>query len=126
MCLHVQEAEIYHSPTSTESPEKIYASPSGEWYSEYPLRKSLLPASAKKFKDNIEALSSHSSDPKFYDWDPIGKPDEIAAWCAEYERGQKREMAKCSRLGIEGIHQVLLLLQAHSSLQSLKNSWQKS
>ena len=35
MCLHVQEAETYHSPTSTESPEKIYASPSGEWYSEY-------------------------------------------------------------------------------------------
>jgi hypothetical protein len=33
----------------------------------------------------------------------IGKtPDEIAAWCVEFERGQRSEMAKRRRLGVEG------------------------
>jgi hypothetical protein len=55
-----------------------------------PPRKSLSPATAKKLNEEMGALSSHSSDPEVNDWDPIGKtPKEIAAWCAEFERGQK-------------------------------------
>ncbi len=50
-------------------------------------------------------MSSHSSDPEFNVWDPIGKtPKEIVACYVENERCQKREMAKRSLLGIEGIH----------------------
>ncbi len=56
--------KIYHSPSSRESPEKIYASPSEKWYSESTLRKSLLPAIVKKINEEMEALSSHSSDPE--------------------------------------------------------------
>ena len=98
----VQE-EIYHSPSSRESPEKIYASPSGEWYSESPPRKSLSPATVKKINEEIEALSSHSSDPECNDWDHTGKtPDEIAEWCVDYERDQRSEMAKRQRQGIDG------------------------
>jgi hypothetical protein len=41
--------------------------------------------------------------PECSDWDPTGKtPDEIAAWCADYERDQKGEMAKRWRRGIDG------------------------
>jgi hypothetical protein len=98
-CSHVQEAEVYHSPTSMESPEKIYTYPSEEWYSESSPRKSPSPATTKKLNKEIAALTSHSSDPKVNDWDPIRTtPDEIAAWCAEYERGQRGEMAKRRRL----------------------------
>jgi hypothetical protein len=96
------QAEIYQSPSSRESPEKIYASPSEEWYSESPLRKSLSPATVKKINEEIEALSSHSSDPECNVWDPTGKtPDEIAAWCADYERDQRSKMAKRRRQGID-------------------------
>jgi hypothetical protein len=90
----LEQDEIYRSPSSRESPEKIYASPSEEWYSESPPRKSLSPVTVKKINEEIEAVSSHSSDPECNDWDPTGKtPDEIAAWCANYERGQRSEMA---------------------------------
>jgi hypothetical protein len=86
--------EIYHSPSSREKPEEIYASPSEEWYSESPLRKSLSPATVKKINEEIEAVSS----PECNDWDPTGKtPDEIAAWCANYERESRIEMAKRRR-----------------------------
>ena len=82
---------LYHSPSSRESPEKIYASPSydsDELNSESPPRKSLSPATKKRHNDELEAdidaLSSHSSDPELFD--PISKtPEVIAAWCAEYE-----------------------------------------
>jgi hypothetical protein len=92
------QAELYHSSSSRESPEKIYASPSEEWYSESPLRKSLSPATVKKMNKEMEAVSSSEYD----HWDPTGKtPDEIAAWCADYERYQRSEMAKRRRRGIE-------------------------
>jgi hypothetical protein len=49
-----------------ESPEKAYASRSEEeWYSESPRRKSLSLATVKKMNEEMEALSSHSSDPEF-------------------------------------------------------------
>ena len=104
----IEQDEVYHSPSSRESPEKIYATPSEEeWYSESPPRKSLSPAAVKKFNEEIEALSSHSSDPECNDWNPIGKiPDEIAAWCAESQRCQRSAMTKHSRLGVEGKLQV--------------------
>jgi hypothetical protein len=71
--------------------------------SESPPHKSLSPATVKKINEEIEALSSHSSDPECNDWDPTGKtPDEIAAWCANYERSQRSEMAKRRRGCIEG------------------------
>ena len=69
----------------------------------------------KRFRDELEAdidaLSSHSSDPEV--WDPVGKtpsPEEIAAWCAEYERGNRRLMAKRRRMGISGIFQANLYI----------------
>ena len=72
------QAKLYHSPSSRESLEKIYASPSeGEWYSESPPRKSLSPATVKKMNAEMEGVTS----PECSDWDPTGKiPDEIAAW----------------------------------------------
>ena len=62
----------YHSPTSMESPEKIYASPSedsqsedeGEYEDESPTRKSLSAAEIREFEAELDALSSHSSDPE--------------------------------------------------------------
>ncbi len=94
--------EIYHSPSSRESPENIYASPcEEEWYSESPPRKSLSPATVKKLNAEIEAVSY----PEFNHWDSTGKtPDEIVAWCANYERGPRIEMAERQRrgTGIEG------------------------
>ena len=69
-CFHAQKAaEIagYHFPSSGDSPEKIYATPSDddrEWYSESPPRKSLSPASKKAFEEELDALSSHSSNPE--------------------------------------------------------------
>ena len=117
-CLHAQEAAKlagYHSPTSRESPEKIYAAPSEEWYSGSPPRKSLSPATKKRYHEereaDIAALSSRYGDPEV--WDPIGKtPEEILAWCAEYERGQRRGMAKRRRLGNAAIYRATLKLHA--------------
>jgi hypothetical protein len=92
-CLHVQAVARragYHSPSSRDSPEKVYAT---DVYSESPPRKSSSPATKKRIKHELEAdidvLSSHSSDPDI--WDPTGKtPKEIAAWCKEYEGGNRR------------------------------------
>jgi hypothetical protein len=113
-CLLTQEtAKLagYHSPTSWESLEKNYAPPSEDWYSESPPRKSLSPTTKKTYHEeleaniNLDALSSQSSDS--YVWGPIGKtPEEIAAWCAEYERGHRREMTNCCRLGNAGIYRA--------------------
>ncbi len=70
----------------------------------------LSPATVKKINEGIEALSSHSSDPECHDWDPTGKiPDEISAWCVDYEHGQRSEMAKCRRRGVEGTLQVFFI-----------------
>ena len=92
-CFHAQKAAKlagYHSPTSGDSPEKIYATPSeeeylsGDWHSESAPRKSLSPASKKRdhdeFEAELDALSTHSSDPEEPTvFDPIGKtPEEIA------------------------------------------------
>ena len=86
-----------------------------EWYSESPPRKSLSPATKKRYHEELEAaiaaLSSHSSDSKL--WDPIGKtPEEIAAWCADYECGHRSEMANCRRLGNAGICRATLMYLA--------------
>ena len=67
------------------------------------------PESMRRFKAQLEAdidaLSPHSSDPEIFD--PEGKTTaEIAAWCAEYERGKRRDrrlMAKRRRMGIAGL-----------------------
>jgi hypothetical protein len=80
-CVHVQAAARragYHSPSSRDSPEKVYAT---DVYSESPPRKSLSPATKKRFKDDLEAdidaLSSHSSDPSEPEvWDPNSKTPE--------------------------------------------------
>ena len=56
-----------------------------------------------EFEAEIDALSSHSSDPEAPEiFNPIGKtPEEIAVWCAEYERGNRRMMAERRRAGLE-------------------------
>ncbi len=91
--------EVYHSPSSRESPEKIYATPSGEeWYSEFP-HKSLSPATVKKMNEEMEGVTC----PECNDWDPTGKtPDEISAWYANYERESRLKMAERQRWGLEG------------------------
>ncbi len=64
----------------------------------------------KKINEEIEAFSSHSSNPECNGWDPTGKtPDEIAAWYADYERGQSSKMAKRRRRGVEAKHPVFYL-----------------
>ncbi len=90
----VLQDDLYHSPSSKESLEKIYATPSeGEWYSDSPPRKSLSPATVKKMNEEMEAVTS----PECNDWDPTEKtPDEIAAWCES-----RIEMAEHQRRGIE-------------------------
>ena len=68
------------------------------------------PESMRRFKAQLEAdidaLSPHSSDPEIFD--PEGKTTaEIAAWCAEYERGKRRDrrlMAKHRRMGSAGLY----------------------
>ncbi len=94
----VAKLAVYRSPSSRDSLEKIYASPWEELYSESPQRKSLSPTTKKRFdkelKADIAVLSSHGMEGKTL--------EEIAAWCAEDERGQRREMAKRRRLGITG------------------------
>ena len=42
--------------------------------------------------------------------DPNGKtPEEIAAWCAEYERKQRMVTVEPQRAGIEGIYHATLM-----------------
>ena len=81
-------------------------------YSESPPRISLSPATKQRFKDELEAdidaLSSHSSDPEVWDANGGKTPEEIAAWCEEYERGNRRQMAKRRRMGLAGINRVTL------------------
>ena len=67
------------------------------------------PESMRCFKAELEAdidaLRPHSSDPEIFD--PVGKTTaEMAAWCAEYERGKRRDrrlMAKRRRMKSAGI-----------------------
>ena len=115
---HAQKAaEIagYHSPSSGDSPEKIYATPSDddrEWYSESPPCKSLSPTWKKAFEGEMDALSNHSSNPEGPEdaGDPNGKtPEDIAAWCAEYERKNRRIRVERQRAGIEGIYHATLM-----------------
>ena len=114
-CFHAQKAAQiagYHSPTSADSPEKIYATPSededdSEWYSESPPRKSLSPTWKKAFEEELDALSSHSSDPEGPEdpGDTNGKTiEEIRAWCTEYERKQNVIRVESQRAGIEGAY----------------------
>ncbi len=66
----------------------------------------MSPASKKRCHEELEAdiaaLSSHSSDADVLSNPDRKTPEEIAAWCAEYERCQRREMAK-RRMGIAGM-----------------------
>ena len=102
----------YHTPSSRDSPEKVYAT---DVYSESPPRESPSPASMKRFKDqleaDIEALSSHSSDPEEPEiFDPEGKTtEEVVAWVAEYERANRQQMAlppERRRMGLAGTMRV--------------------
>ncbi len=105
-CVHVQAVARcagYHSPSSRDSPEKVYAT---DLYSESPQHKSLSHTTKQRFKDELEAdidaLSSHGSDPEV--WDVNGKnPEEIEEWCEEYERGNRLQMAKRRRMGLASI-----------------------
>jgi hypothetical protein len=64
---------------------------------------------------DIDALSFHSCDPEI--WDAIGKtPEEIAALCEKYERDNRRQMAKCRRMGLAGKG-----LEIHAA----KSDWQE-
>ena len=80
----------------------------------------------KRFKDELKAdidtLSSYGSDPKEPEvWDLVSKtPEEIAAWCPEYERGNRRLISKCYCMGIAGmfrasIYIILVYLLFYSS-----------
>ena len=129
-CFHAQKsAEIagYHSPSSGDSPEKIYATPSDdddddrEWYSESPPRRVLTAAEIREFEEELDALSSHSSDPEGPEdpGDTRGKSiEEITAWCIQYERKQKMERIARQQAGIEGIYQA-----THMSHMSCMHSW---
>ena len=129
-CFHAQKsAEIagYHSPSSGDSPEKIYATHSDdddedrEWYSESPPRRPLTAAEKREFEEELDALSSHSSDPEGPEdpGDTQGKSiEEITAWCIQYERKQKMERIARQQAGIEGIYQA-----THMSHMSCMHSW---
>ena len=102
-----------------ESPEKIYASPSedsrsedeGEYEDEPPPRRELTAAEKREFEEEIDALSSHSSDPEGPEdpGDTQGKSiEEITAWCIQYERKQKMERIARQQAGIEGLHAIKL------------------
>ena len=102
-----------------ESPEKIYASPSedsqsedeGEYEDEPPPRRVLTAAEIREFEEEIDALSSHSSDPEGPEdpGDTQGKSiEEITAWCIQYERKQKMERIARQQAGIEGMHDIML------------------
>ena len=69
----------------------------------------------KRFQDqleaDIEALSSHSSDPEEPEiFDPEGKTtEEVVAWVAEYERANRQQMAlppERRRMGLAGTMRV--------------------
>ena len=103
-----------------ESPEKIYASPSedspsedeGEHEDEPPPQRELTAAEKREFEEEIDALSSHSSDPEGPEDPgvPRGKSiEEIRAWCAQHERKQKMERIVRQQAGIEGMHDIMLL-----------------
>ena len=65
------------------------------------------PHGKQAFEEEIDELSSHSSDPEGPEdpGDPNGKtPEEIVAWCAEYERKNRRIRVERQRAGIEGIY----------------------
>ena len=100
-----------------ESPEKIYASPSedspsedeGEYEDESPPQRVLTAAEIREFEEELDALSSHSSDPEGPEdpGDTRGKSiEEITAWCIQYERKQKMERIARQQAGIEGIYQA--------------------
>ena len=107
-----------------ESPEKIYASPSddspsedsqsedeGEYEDEPPPRRELTAAKKREYEEEIDALSSHSSDPEGPEdpGDTEGKSiEEITAWCIQYERKQKMERIARQQAGIEGLHAIKL------------------
>ena len=115
-CFHAQKAAHiagYHTPSSGDSPEKIYATPSDdddddrEWYSESPPRR--VPPAAEIREMEEEEFSSHSSDPEGPEdpGDTRGKSiEEITAWCIQYERKQKMERIARQQAGIEGIYQA--------------------
>ena len=130
-CFHAQKsAEIagYHSPSSRDSPEKIYATPSDDDDDEDgeespPPRRALTAAEIREFEEELDALSSHSSDPEGPEdpGDPRGKSiEEITAWCIQYERKQKIERIARQQAGIEGfsdaeymlVHALMLCLHA--------------
>ena len=102
-----------------ESPENIYASPSedsqsedeGEYEDEPPPRRELTAAEKREFEEEIDALSSHSSDPEGPEdpGDTQGKSiKEITAWCIQYERKQKMERIARQQAGIEGKQDIML------------------
>ena len=119
-----------------ESLEKIYASPSddspsedsqsedeGEYEDEPPPRRVLTAAEIREFEAELDALSSHSSDPEGPEdpGDPRGKSiEEITAWCIQYERKQQMERIARQQAGIEGfcdaecmfVHALMLCLHA--------------
>ena len=116
-CAESRKDHGYHSPTSADSPEKFYATPSEdeddrEWYSESLPRKSVSPTWKKAFEEEMDALISHSSDPEGPE-DPgatNGKTiEEIRAWCTENERKQKMIRVERQREGIEGIYDAILM-----------------
>ena len=95
-----------------ESLENIYASPSedeGEYEDESPPRR-LTAAEIREFEEELDALSSHSSNPEGPE-DPgytEGKSiEEIRAWCAQYEPKQKLERMARQRAGIEGTYVIM-------------------
>jgi hypothetical protein len=101
----------YSTPSSRDSSEIVcmLLMYSESRDSESPPRKYASPASKKRLKGKLEAdtdaLSDHSSDPEA--WDPISKtPEEFAAWCAEYEHGNRQQMAQSRPMGIAGILRV--------------------
>ena len=116
-CSHAQKAaEVagYHSPSSGDSPEKIYATPSMTVNGiQSPHRVNQCHPQAKKaFEEDLDALSSHSSDPEGPEdpGDTEGKSiEEIRAWCAQYERKQKMERIERQRAGIAGIYDSILM-----------------
>ena len=131
-CLYVQAEALrarYHTQSSRDSPETVYASNATDVYSESPPRESPSPASMKRFKDQLEAdidaLSSHSSDPDGPEiFDPEGKiPETISAWVAEFERGNRRQMAERRCIGLAGIIRACLpIMFMYSLLSCLQQS----
>ena len=75
------------------------------------VRRELTAAEKREFEEEIDALSSHSSDPEGPEdpGDTQGKSiEEITAWCIQYERKQKMERIARQQAGIEGMHAIKL------------------